>query len=327
MRHLKSAFGKHRYLPSLLLLPAMFGLGLWLGGFVIPSKATAVICQANAIIASILPSSSTASTQKQATSTILASAGLPLTDGVNNGISSQPNGDTSINEDTQPDAQISTEENILIIPATAADSEDSNTTANAELTPQVVIYCTHASEEYAGQTRITGEAGGVIEVARTLSQEFEKNGIGTIFIDTLHDSPSYNDSYARSLETVTALAEEYPDIEIYIDVHRDSALAGVSTTLNHEGASYAKMLLIVGSDENLPHPNWEQNYAFAQTLTATCNELVEGIMRDPRVYSGRYNQHVGNKAILVEVGSTDNTEEEAKRSIAVLAQAIIKCMD
>jgi len=36
------------------------------------------------------------------------------------------------------------------------------------------------------------------------------------------------------------LAEEYPQVEIYIDVHRDSALAGVSTTLNSNDTSYAK---------------------------------------------------------------------------------------
>ena len=49
-------------------------------------------------------------------------------------------------------------------------------------------------------------------------------------------------------------------------------------------------------------------------------------MRDSKIYNGRYNQHVGNKAILVEVGSTSNTVEEAKSSAALLGNAIAKLL-
>ena len=194
-----------------------------------------------------------------------------------------------------------------------------------ELTPQAVIYCTHTSEEYQGQSRQKGVAGGVLTVARTLAAALEEQGVGVILDESVHDT-DYDSAYEHSLASLEEVAAEYPDIRLFIDVHRDSALAGISTTLNAEGESYARMLLIVGSNERLPHPDWQQNYQFAQTLAAATNKLLPGVMREPRLYSGRYNQHIGPQAILVEIGSTDNTVEEAQRSAQVLAQAIAACI-
>ena len=194
-----------------------------------------------------------------------------------------------------------------------------------ELTPQAVVYCTHTSEEYQGQSRQKGVAGGVLTVARTLAAALEEQGVGVILDESVHDT-DYDSAYEHSLASLEAVAAEHPDIRLYIDVHRDSALAGISTTLNAEGESYARMLLIVGSNERLPHPDWQQNYQFAQTLAAATNKLLPGVMREPRLYSGRYNQHIGPQAILVEIGSTDNTVEEAQRSAQVLAQAIAACI-
>ncbi|MBR5430347.1 MAG: stage II sporulation protein P [Firmicutes bacterium] len=191
--------------------------------------------------------------------------------------------------------------------------------------PQAVIYCTHTSEEYLGQSRQKGVAGGVLAAARALAQELEEAGIGVILDETVHDT-DYDGAYAHALSALEATAAAYPEISLYIDVHRDSALAGISTTLGTDEGDLAKMLLIVGSDEQLPHPHWQENYAFARQVAEAANRLQPGIMREPRVYSGRYNQHIGSRALLVEIGSTDNTQAEAERSAALLAQAITACL-
>ena len=191
--------------------------------------------------------------------------------------------------------------------------------------PQAVVYCTHTSEEYRGQSRRKGVPGGVLEAARALAEALEAQGIGVIFDETVHDE-SYDDAYAHSLASLEGIAAAHPEIRLYIDVHRDSALAGISTTLRAEGQDYAKMLLIVGSDERLPHENWEQNHAFARQVAESANRLLPGVMREPRVYSARYNQHIGDRAILVEIGSTDNSQEEAERSARLLAEAIAESL-
>lgn len=186
---------------------------------------------------------------------------------------------------------------------------------------RAVVYCTHTSEEYSGQSRRKGVPGGVLEAARELARALEEQGLEVIFDETVHDF-DYDAAYSHSLSALEEIVAQYPDTRLFIDVHRDSAIAGISTSLRADGVDYAKMLLIVGSDENLPHENWQANYAFAKQVAAETERLLPGLMREPRVYSGRYNQHIGDRALLVEIGSTDNSEEEAKRSAAVLARAI-----
>lgn len=188
-----------------------------------------------------------------------------------------------------------------------------------------VVYCTHTSEEYQGQIRQKGVAGGVLEAARALALGLEDQGLQVIFDETVHDQ-DYDAAYSHSLTALEQIAAQHPEARLYIDVHRDSAIAGISTTLSAEGQDYAKMLLIVGSDERLPHENWQANYAFAQKVAENTERLLPGAMREPRVYSGRYNQHIGDQALLVEIGSTDNSVEEAMRSAEVLARAIAQSL-
>lgn len=209
---------------------------------------------------------------------------------------------------------------LLILPAQEADSAQQP--AGTPTTPLVCVYCSHAGEEYQGETRVNGQAGGVMRAAASLVEALENRGVGVVFDETLHDSPSYDNAYGSSLASITQIHEQYPTVQVYVDVHRDSAIEGVSTTLDTENGSYARMMFIIGTDEKLDHPLWRENYDFALQLDATLNQLVPDVTREPRVYSGRYNQHISTGAILVEVGSTDNTVEEAQRSAALLAEAI-----
>lgn len=301
-------------LPLLLTAAALFSVGLWLGGVVLPASALCGLYQqGEEVTASALPAmAATAAPQRPHPAPLLLdSAGLPVSI-----LDQQP---------PEPAAPVMAEESLLVLAPAKAEAPAAVPPAPSE--PQVAIYCSHAGEGYAGETRVNGAAGGVTLAAQSLAAAFESQGVGVVLDLTLHDSPSYDDSYARSQETAEAIAAQYPQIEVYIDVHRDSSIAGVSTRLTNELGSFAKMLLVVGSDENLPHPNWRENYRFAQAVTEAANRRQSGIMREPRVYSGRYNQHIAAKAILVEIGSTDNTLAEAQRSAEILAGAVLDCLD
>jgi stage II sporulation protein P len=191
-----------------------------------------------------------------------------------------------------------------------------------DLTPRAVIYCTHTSEEYSGQTRQNGVPGGVLTAAKALADELEKCGIGVILLDDVFDAPDWNLAYANSLAALEKVKKQYPKIELFIDVHRDSQVPGLNTTFTDDSGSYARMMLIIGSNVNLAHPSWKKNKAFAEKVNVEIENIKPGLMRDPRVYTGRYNQHIGTKAFLVEIGSTANTVEQAKNSAKVLADAI-----
>jgi stage II sporulation protein P len=192
--------------------------------------------------------------------------------------------------------------------------------------PQAVIYCTHTSEEYADQTRKNGVAGGVLQAARELAEQLESAGIGVLLLENIFDSPNWNYAYGNSLAAIELVKKEYPDIELFIDIHRDARIVGLNTKMASAGISYARMLLVIGSDANLPHPHWQSNQEFANQLNDTIDDMVPGIMREPKIYSGRYNQHIGKQAILVEIGSQTNTIEEAKNSAGLLAEGIAKVL-
>ncbi len=68
-------------------------------------------------------------------------------------------------------------------------------------------------------------------------------------------------------------------------------------------------------------PFYQENMAFAQRLTDAVNHLMPGLCRDVMVKTGRYNQHIGKNAILIEVGHNKNTLQQALNAMPTLADA------
>ena len=48
-------------------------------------------------------------------------------------------------------------------------------------------------------------------------------------------------------------------------------------------------------------------------------------MRDIRVKTGRYNQHISNQCLLIEVGHNSNTLDEALAAVEYFAAAVAEC--
>lgn len=192
--------------------------------------------------------------------------------------------------------------------------------------PLVAIYNSHNGETYTpthGVPRIDGKQGGVVDVARVLAEALENTyGIGTVRSEEMHDYPSYTLSYSNSLKTVEAILREHPSVEIVIDVHRDYQPTRAQSVATINGEKAARILLVVGNDARQIHPRWRQNLAFANRLETKMDEMYPGLSRGIRQLDGRYNQHLHQRALLVEVGSAENTLEEAKRSAELLADVL-----
>ena len=69
-------------------------------------------------------------------------------------------------------------------------------------------------------------------------------------------------------------------------------------------------------------PDFEANFALAQKLTETLLSYNDRFMRNINIKSGKYNQQVSDKCLLIEVGHNGNTLEQAKNSMTWLARAI-----
>ena len=70
-------------------------------------------------------------------------------------------------------------------------------------------------------------------------------------------------------------------------------------------------------------PDFEANYAFAVRATQAINAQADGLCRDVLVRTGRYNQHVGTPAVLIEVGHNENTLNQALASMPYLADGLL----
>jgi len=218
--------------------------------------------------------------------------------------------------------------NILLLePESTAEQNEATETAADSSEPLIAIYCTHGTEGYSGAERTKSTLGGVYQVALSLQQSLVAQGYASVISDKLHDYPDWSSSYANSLQTIKQIQKQYPSVKVLIDVHRDSSVEGVSTVLATNSGSIAKVMLVVGSNKRAEHPNWQQNLAFSQQIGQALEKMQPGILRGVRVQNGRYNQHMSTQAILVEIGSTDNTLEQAKASTNILAEAIAEVLN
>lgn len=202
---------------------------------------------------------------------------------------------------------------------------------------QVLIYHTHATESYcpydAGvydtryNWRTTDVTNNMVAVGEVITEQLRARGIGVLHDTELHDYPSYDGSYASSFQSVSDYLEEYPSIRVVLDVHRDAIERAddliVKPVTEIDGQKYAQVMVISNCDDGSGLiPNWRENLRFAVALTDSIEQLAPGLTR-PILFSYRkYNQQLSNGALLLEFGSHANTLEEAKRTAAVVGQAL-----
>ena len=200
---------------------------------------------------------------------------------------------------------------------------------------QILIVHTHTTEAYTPtaeepydaeeEYHTTDPAHSVVRVGQALADALGEYGLNVLHDATLHDYPSYNGSYARSGETIEAYLDAYPGIQIVIDLHRD-ALGDddiiYSTDAGIDGVRAAQLMFVMGSDVNLEHPAWRENLKLALTLQdAVCAQWPQ-LMRPIKLCDYRYNQQLTPGSLLLEVGTSGNTLEEALTSVELFAEAV-----
>lgn len=196
--------------------------------------------------------------------------------------------------------------------------------------PAVLILHSHGSEGYresAGYRSLdTGD--NVVSVGAHLKEQLEQAGIGVIHDTTMHDQPSYNDSYIEAREAIAYYLEQYPTIRLVLDIHRDAVEMADGTqkgyTQSVDGQEVAQLMMVVGTDAGgRNHPNWEENLSLAVKLHVQLEKQNPGICRPISFRAQRFNQDLSAGGMLIEVGAAGNSREEALLGAEVLAQGII----
>ncbi|WP_027338641.1 stage II sporulation protein P [Halonatronum saccharophilum] len=192
------------------------------------------------------------------------------------------------------------------------------------------IYHTHTAENYENRgfnaRANPGEKGDVVLVGERLRDVLEnKYGISVDHSKKVHDI-TYGQSYIKSLDTAKSMVDGNDDMKMIFDLHRDAIPNGNRNlvTTNIDGEDVAKIMIVVTNDRyGLPHPEWRENLNFARRLASKMDSMYPGLLREVRIINNRrYNQHVHPHALLLEVGGTENTVKEAKRSVELFADVI-----
>ncbi len=203
--------------------------------------------------------------------------------------------------------------------------------------PKVLVIHTHGTEAYAPEGSVVYDTEGsdrsencqenVVKAGEVLCDILRDKGIETLHDKTLHDTPSFNGSYAHALNSIEEYLEKYPSIQVIFDVHRDSIVyqdktkAKVVTQIN--GKPAAQLMFVVGTDQKgLENPNWRENIKNAVHLQNAINQRYPTLMRHINVRRERFNGHTTNATMIIETGSSGNSLSEAIYGISLAAECI-----
>ena len=208
-------------------------------------------------------------------------------------------------------------------------------------TPQVLVYHTHATEGYEpadrgyfdleGTWRSTEASENMVAVGDSLTSVLTENGIGVVHDGTMHDDPSYNGSYQRSAVTISGYLEKHPEISVCLDIHRDaiepSETEIMKPTAVINGKKAAQIMIIAGCDDGTMNmPDYWENLRFAAALADKLEELYPGICRPILFDYRKYNMDLSPGLLLIEIGATGNTLEEAQYSAELLGNALAELL-
>lgn len=205
--------------------------------------------------------------------------------------------------------------------------------------PLILIVHTHATEaytaadgdDYFGNYRTTDVNYNVVRVGQALADRLNANGVPTVHDTTLNDEPGYYDAYERTAAVIAGYLEEYPSIQMVIDVHRDAVTlddgSEMAVPCRLNGKDAAQLMLVMGTDiAGLEHPDWRSNLSMALKLQAHCERVAPGSFRQMSLRAERYNEHLTPNSILLEVGAAGNTLREAIVSAEFFADRLTEVL-
>ncbi len=198
--------------------------------------------------------------------------------------------------------------------------------------PKIFIYHTHTTECFLKSadeigkintpSRTTNNKYNVVRVGDALINNLKKYNIDVLHNTTIHDA-DYNSSYVKSLNTLTGYVDKYSSLKMAIDLHRDATGEGKLRAVKKiNGKNVAEIMFVIGTDAKLSNSRWKENLKLAIKIQARLNEICPGIAKPIYVSKNRYNQHLMNGSVIVEIGGDGNVIDECVRSTSYLAEAI-----
>lgn len=202
---------------------------------------------------------------------------------------------------------------------------------------QILIYHTHGASEYFADSKNGKIEDSVVGVGDELTKELEKLGYGVIHDKTRYDlingSLDRSLAYNKALDGIKKILTANPEVKVVIDLHRDSVGKGKHTYTTINGKKSAIVMFFNGLSRTrsgpityLENPNLQGNLAFSLQLKCKAMEYYDGFTKPIYLKGYRYNLHLQERSLLIELGNENNTVEEAKNAAVPLADVLHKVL-
>lgn len=205
---------------------------------------------------------------------------------------------------------------------------------------RILIYHSHTWEAYTPTAdapytptekwRTKDSSANVVAVGQALAAHLTAMGYTVVHDETAFEPPDLANAYQRSLAMLESRQARGESYDLYIDLHRDAYADAdaIRRTVTIGGEDVARFMVLIGRGTGVTgagydvKPDWEANLAIAQRITQALNDQCDQLCRDVKIKTGRFNQHIAPRCVLIECGSNHNTLEEVLRGVPYLAQAI-----
>ena len=199
--------------------------------------------------------------------------------------------------------------------------------------PKVLIFHTHSQETF--RDSVPGDANtSIVGMGKYLADRLNEKGIEALHHDGVYDLINGKLDRSRAYEMseigVKEILNQYPSIEVVIDLHRDGVNENTHLVTEVNGKATAKLMYFNGLSRTkangdiayLYNPYIQDNLAFSFQMQMKTEELFPGLARRIYLKGYRYSLHMIPKSLLIEAGAQTNTVEEMRNAMDLLAEIL-----
>lgn len=199
--------------------------------------------------------------------------------------------------------------------------------------PKILIFHTHSQEAFADS--VSGDAStSIVGIGAYLAELLNAKGIETIHhtgvYDLIDGKLDRSKAYQMAEAGVKEILNQYPSIEVVIDLHRDGVPETTHLVTNINGEQTAKIMFFNGLSRTktngdiayLKNPYIQDNLSFSFQMQLQAESMYSGFARRIYLKGYRYSLHMMPKSLLIEAGAQTNTVQEMKNAMELLANVL-----
>ena len=196
--------------------------------------------------------------------------------------------------------------------------------------PKVLIFHTHSQETFVDSDGTS--ATSIVGVGSYLTQLLNE----TYGIETLHHEGVYDlvngkldrsEAYEQAAPEIRQILQQYPSIEVVIDLHRDGVKETTHLVTEIDGRPTAQIMFFNGMCRtrtngdltSMQNPYIKENLTFSMQMKIAAETFYPGFTRRNYIKGYKYNMDLMPKMLLIEAGAQTNTVEEVKNAMVPLA--------